>query len=132
MVFVLAHRKELICVFVPTEELWFGLVCFFFCPRAWTTDRSSLLDSSVNVLIVCDDTTQKCFWSCMPFLVLLEYHELASLSLSDNVPESIEQSSALISNHMPVSTQTLPKRGSHTFDLSWKVFSLLHCFGFLC
>lgn len=67
---------------ILSEIMWFlvflysciELICvsvrFFFCPRAWTW----LLDRSVDVLIVCDDYS-KCFWSCMPFLVLLEYHE---------------------------------------------------------
>ncbi len=63
--FVLVHRVDL-----RFGSYRRALVWFFFCPRAWTW----LLDRSVDVLIVCDDYS-KCFWSCMPFLVLLEYHE---------------------------------------------------------
>lgn len=76
-------------------------------------------------------------WSCAMTLlkVLLVLHAFSraariswvrSLWLSDNVPESIEQFSAFISNHMPVSTQTLPNRGSHTFDF-WFGKSSLCC-----
>lgn len=83
---------------------------------------SSCLDFAIGSFGRCVDRVR---WLLEVLLVLHAFSRAARISwvwLSDDVPESIEQFSAFISNHMPVSTQTLPKRRfTYFWLLIWKV-----------
>lgn len=84
----------------PNKMTFFFFLCLLV-PGA----HSSSLDSLIDVLISCDDTQSALGLACL-FYVLLRYYELllSHIFILDNVPEAIDQFSAFISNHMPVST----------------------------